>query len=255
MAAKKVVAKTKSVPKSASKNAKSEKGAAARLTTADIKLLAGLSDETTARPDVSVRDAVQEGKDLIAACVTYGPKLITHGGLAKSALKELPLRTERLERGERTWTDERDFAAKTDVVAVRKACTLEKQLCMAALRHFLRDDREVQVRLDHIAEGSGDVDLADDANKIADLIETHRAALKTPEITKATAAKLRDLAAKLSAYVSERMVNIEATDAITQRNRAFWHLRALATEIQSAARFVYRNDPKVLKHFRSLRRK
>ena len=253
MAAKKIVSKCKTVaPRGATLKAKAAAtGASARLTPADIKLLTAVAN--TSRPDVSVRDAVQEGKDLIATCNTYGLKLFSHGGLAKSALKELPVRTERLERGERTWTDERDFAAKGDVVAVRKACTAEKQLVMAALRHFLRDEREIQVRLDHIAEGSGDVDLADDASKLADLVDANRAALKTPEITKSTSTNLRDLATKLSAHVSERNVNIDASDAITLRNRSFWHLRALVAEIQSAARFVYRNDPKVLKHFRSLR--
>lgn len=245
-AKKKVDANTKPAAKPATQ---------ATLTKKDIALLLGIVELSSARPDVSVRDAVQEGKDLSAACTTLGAKLVSHGGVAKTAFKELQARTERLERSERSWTSQRDFAVKGDILTVRKTGESEKRTGMAAMRHFLRDNREVQVRLDTLAEGSGDVDLADDLYKLADLIEANLAALKTPEITKATPGRMRQLAGSVSAHVSERNVNIEAGDAITLRNKAFWHLRALVNELQSAGRFVYRGEPKSLKHFRSLRRK
>lgn len=251
-AKKKVDAKKKAA---SAKETPAKAATQATLTKADIALLTALIEANTARPDVSIRDALQEGKDLSAACTTLGAKLVSHGGIAKTAFKELETRTARLDRGERSWTSQRDFAAKGDIVAVRKTSLVEKQTAAAALRHFLRKDREIQVRLDAIAEGSGDVDLADDLNKLADLTEANLAALKTPEITKATPVRMRELANKLSALVSERNVDIESGDAITLRNKAFWHLRALVSEIQSAGRFVYRDEPKSLKHFRSLRRK
>ncbi len=249
-AKKKVDAKKKAA---SAKETPAKAATQATLTKADVALLMKLVEVNTARPDVSIRDAVQEGKDLSAACTTLGAKLVSHGGISKTAFKELEARTARLDRGERSWTNQRDFAAKGDILTVRKAGVSEKQTGMAAMRHFLRNDREIQVRLDNIAEGSGDVDLADDLNKLADLIEPNLAALKTPEITKATPVRMREIAGKLSALVSERNVDVEAGDAITLRNKAFWHLRALVSEIQSAGRFVFRDEPKSLKHFRSIR--
>ena len=253
MAAKKAAAQkapAKKEPKSKGKT----KGKTDTLSTADITRLLGLSSEYDPRPTHPVRDSEQEAKELLVTLEKLGKKLITHGGLDKNAVKELATRLRVLSAAERLWTSEREFAVKADIKTTRKVALEAKKLVMAALRHFKRDDRDIQVRLDKIAEGSGDLDLADDLNKLADLLDANLKALKTPEIKSSTAATMRKLASALSDAITERNTDVESSHAITLRNRAYWHLHELITTIQSAGRFVYRDEPAALKHFRTLRR-
>jgi hypothetical protein len=200
-----------------------------------------------------VRDAEQEAKELTVTFDKLGKKLVTHGGVDKNAGKDLATRHRLLSTAERLWNSERDFAAKPDIKTARKQGAESKKLAVAALRHFKRDDRDIQVRLDKIAEGSGDLDLADDLNKLADLVDENLPALKTPEIKSSTAAGMRTLASRITDAITERNTDVDASDAIKLRNRAYWHLNELVTTIQSAGRFVYRDDPAALKHFRTLR--
>ena len=224
------------------------------LSAATVALLMGLSARYDKRPDQPVRDGDQESKALSLTMTKLGHKLVTHGGLAKGAEKDLIKRREWLETSEHTWIGLRDFSVKGSIVSLRKQGTELKQIVIPALRHFMRDDREMQVRLDTIVAGSGDLDLSDDLIKLADLTENNMAALKTPEVSKSMPALMREVAAKISAAITERTSNVESSQAIQLRNRAYWYLYDLVTEIQSAGRFVYRNDPAALKHFRVLRR-
>ena len=250
MAAKKTTTKKAPVKKGSEPAVKK----AGVLTAATIAFLMGLPESYAARPDQPVRDGEQESKALSLTLTKLGQKLVTHGGLSKGAEKDLIKRRAWLEESERAWISERDFAVKKDIVALRKEGAALKQLTIPALRHFLRADREIQVRLDRIAEGSGDLDLADDLIKAADLTEANLKALKTPDITKATPARMRKVSALISESISERNTDIAATRTMQVRNRAYWHLYDLVTEIQSAGRFVYRGDPAALKLFRVLRR-
>ena len=253
MAAKKAPTKKAPAKKKESKSKGKSKAAGTVLSTADTARLISLPSEYDARPTQPVRDAEQEAKELLATFEKLGKKLITHGGLDKNAAKELATGLRLLSTAERLWVSERDFAVKADIKTARKLGAEAKKLAMAALRHFKRDDRDIQVRLDKIAEGSGDLDLADDLSKLADLIDANLAALKTPELKSSTAGAMRTLAGQITDAITERNTDIDASDAMKLRNRAYWHLNELVTTIQSAGRFVYRNEPAALKHFRTLR--
>ena len=258
MAAKKASGKKapakKEEPKKKAPPSGKTKAAGTVLSAADIARLMGLSSDHDARPTQPVRDAEQEAKELTVTFDKLGKKLVTHGGVDKHAGKDLATRHRLLSTAERLWNSERDFAAKPDIKTARKQGAESKKLAVAALRHFKRDDRDIQVRLDKIAEGSGDLDLADDLNKLADLLDENLPALKTPDIKSSTATGMRTLASRITDAITERNTDVEASDAIKLRNRAYWHLNELVTTIQSAGRFVYRNDPAALKHFRTLRR-
>jgi hypothetical protein len=252
MAAKKTSARKATGKKMAGAKA-SASTRTAGLTAVDIRVLGQLPASYARRVDQPVQDVVQEGKDLSAALLTYGKRLVAEGGLPKTRAKDLAVSTARLERAERAWTNTRDFAPKGGVALLRKSCTKEKRLAFAALRHFLRDDAEVQARLNNIAVGRSDIDTADDLTKLADLLQANLASVTTPSITGATPEKLRTLSARLSATRAERRTETGPSEAIALRNRAFWQQRGVVREIQSAARFVYRDDPAALKHFRTLR--
>ena len=241
-------------PKTKAPSKTKGKAAGTSLSAADVARLMGLPSEYDPRPSHPVRDAEQEAKELSVTLEKLGKKLITHGGLDKNAGKELATRLRWLSTAERLWTSERDFASKADIKTARKQGTEAKKLAMAALRHFKRDDQGIQVRLDKIAEGSSDLDLADDLNKLADLLDQNLAALKTPEIKSSTAPAMRTLASALSNAITERNTDVENSNAIKLRNRAYHHLQELLMTIQSTGRFVYRDDPAALKHFRTLRR-
>jgi len=258
--AKKASAKKESKTKAPSKGStkRSAKGktkaAGTVLSTADIARLMGLSSEHDRRPTHAVRDGEQEAKELLVTFDKLGTKLVTHGGIDKNAGKDLSTRLRLLSTAERLWTSERDFAAKADIKTARKQGTEAKRLAVAALRHFKRGDQDIQVRLDRIAEGSGDLDLSDDLNKLADLIDANLKELKTPEIKSSTAAAMCTLASAISDAITERNTDVESGNAMKLRNRAYWHLYELIVAIQSAGRFVYRDDLAARKHFRTLRR-
>ena len=97
------------------------------------------------------------------------------------------------------------------IVTLRKQGTDLKQIAIPALRHFMRDDREIQVRLDTIASGSGELDLSDDLIKLADLVEANMAALKTPEISKSMPALMRGVGGKISDAISERTSDVDSS--------------------------------------------
>jgi hypothetical protein len=89
---------------------------------------------------------------------------------------------------------------------------------MRTLRYFLRHNPEVQSRLDLIAHGSGDEDLADDLRKLAALVHTHRVLLvkAAEELGKAPQARLRALAA----HDDERRRAVAQLAAVGRRDAA-----------------------------------
>jgi hypothetical protein len=126
-----------------------------------------------------------------------------------------------------------------------------KRAAFAAFRYFLRDNAEVQARLDEIAEGSGDADLVDDCRRLGNLVEQHAAAIKKAKLGTRPAEALRKAAEALGDAAAEQAATTVEVATIELRNRAFWHLRAWLDEIRAAGRYVFSAEPRRLVQYRA----
>jgi hypothetical protein len=201
------------------------------------------------RPDRSIAESLYDANNLATLASKEWPKLQKKGGLEADTLDRLRVMRSLLERLEAEWTTVRK---RTTPAAVERAREEGRQLrseANAALRHFLRRDAEVQKRLSEISEGEGDADLIDDLRKLAALVEAHRDALRFAELPKDGSDALRKAAAVLSDVTSERKADSDAAAVQASRNRAYWSLRELMSEVRSAGRYVFRKEPKVAARF------
>ncbi len=235
--------------KSVSKKSKAPKPAG--LLDSDRELLLSLDESLAERPDFRVATVVDEARHLEVTVKKLGSELFKGAALDKNLRGELISRRARLERAESAWLELRARATPRDLIKLRSAAERLKRDAFAALRYFVAEDADVQLRLDEIYEGVGDADVIDDLRKLADLAEAHAARLTVADVPKEPVSKLRETAQLLADATAERAVDPDAATAIGLRDRAYWHLRTLMDQLRRAGRYVYRNDPKLLPLFRA----
>ncbi len=204
-----------------------------------------------ARPDYPVSDVLHEALELDATLSMLGERLARGGRLEGDVKKELSRRRLLLGAAETAWLARRKRVPPIAVMKARAAATSLKRDVVAALRYFVADDAGLKRALDDMAKGTGDADLIDSLGKLAHHVTAHAAALGRADLPEQPAEKLRAHAKSLSDAVAARAADPEAVHAKDQRDRAFWHLRALMDEIRAAGRYVFRNDRNVLRLFRS----
>ncbi|HEX4449194.1 MAG TPA: hypothetical protein VH044_20790 [Polyangiaceae bacterium] len=229
---------------------KKKKGGTA-LSAKDEALLDGLDAAYADKPDLPVANILQEARELGATMDKLGSDLVKGSDLAKGAAKDLDARRARLDVAEAVWSATRSRGTPTVITAAREDGESQKRDAFEALRYYLRDEGEVQLRLDEIAQGSGDADLVDDLKKLADLLEESGPALANADLPKKAPDALRAAAEALSGLAADRAVDPVSTKAQDLRNRAYWHLRHLMDEIRAAGRYVYRRDKKLVTAFRA----
>lgn len=215
------------------------------------KVLLGLDLAFEAPPDVAVKDVLHEARDLAADTAKIEGVLIAGSELKKGARAELLRREEVCDHAERAWLQVRRVNISEMLIKSRDEAEKQKRSAFSALRYFCRADADVQRRLDGIAEGSGDADLIDDVEKLADLVEENLALLKKADLPKNPVKVLTAARDALADAAAGRAGGVEALTAHKLRNRAFWWLREQLDEVRAAGRYVYRNDPKMLVLFRA----
>jgi hypothetical protein len=240
-------------PKGKSKKSKasSKKSASSRaVSESSRELLRALPTEFAERPTFSVASLLDEARELDVTTKKLGAELVKGTRLDKNIRSELAARRALLDAAETEWIEARERSTPRNVVKLRAAAEKLKREAFAALRYFASDDPSTQVRLDEIAEGSGDVDLIDDVQKLSDLVGRHASSFSST-VPKNLGAQLAEAGRSLADATAERAVNTEAAVAGDLRNRAYWHLRDLMDEIRAAGRYVFRNEPKILTLFRA----
>jgi chaperonin cofactor prefoldin len=235
----------------AAKKKSSLKSKKASLTASDRAALLALDPSFAANIDRPVADIVQEARELEAVLDKVAKKLVKHSRLDKAIASSLAARRAALDAAEALWTEHRVAALDKSQKATREKAEALKQDMIQALRHFLEEDEQVQKRVDDIIPGTDLADLVDDLKKLAALVDEHAAALKKADLPAQAAKSARDFAEALSVGAAERAASADGAEAKELRNRAYWWLRGAMDEIRSAGRYVFRDDPKMLKVFRA----
>lgn len=191
----------------------------------------------------SVGDVLYDASNLRRTALKEWNTLSKKTLLASDALEQLKQRAEHLESAEAAWTDARKLRAPAKLVKAREQGRSLRSDAVAALRYFLRQDDEVQAQVDNIVEGDGDADLIDDLRKLATLVDEHSDALAKAELPKDGSDAFRKLAELLTDETSERASDVAGAKALALRNRAYWSLRELMSEVRAAGRYVFRKEP------------
>ena len=121
---------------------------------------------------------------------------------------------------------------------IRKAERLRSN-GVASIRYLLRNDPVVQQRVDDLMQGDGIADLAGDLRGVAAI---H---LEFPELFEQDETIPKDFPKTLMTIAGEVAVGlnpIEAAEAQTTRNRAYWLLDESVKEVAAALRYLWRSD-------------
>ena len=118
---------------------------------------------------------------------------------------------------------------------------------------FAANDATVQKRVDAIQEGTGLADTVDDLTRLAELMSEQATVLKKADLPKNAAARAKELAGLLPMEAASQASDEQASELISLRNRAFWHLRDAMDEIRAAGRYAFRAEPRLVVRFRGTR--
>jgi hypothetical protein len=196
------------------------------------------------RPDLSVAKQVHGVKALAAHAKKHATALVAGSRLERADITELEARLALLDTAETAWLSLRKRSAPKEITRARDAAVKLRSSAIRALRYFVADDAEVQLRLNAVQEGDGDVDLIDDLRQAAALLDEHAEALaKDKRLPKERGDALRTAALELEAGVLDRDTSPEAREARDRRNRAFWWLQDLVSKVRAAGQYVFDDDP------------
>lgn len=243
--------------KSAARKSEAAHKAAAELSAKEAAALKALDAKHAAPPDFSVKTILDEAKELAANARTKASDLVEGSMLKKGFDTQLQSARDVLDRAEKIWTASRTRTAPQRLKLARAEGEELKRETMAALRYFLKDDTEVQKRVDEIAEGTGDDDTVSDLRKLAVLAAEHSAALKKakklPAKLTAALTKAADALSMAAAEGTEDKAEAahESESIFDLRNRAYWALKNQMDDVRDAGKYVFRGDKKALKHFKS----
>lgn len=221
------------------------------LSTADKRFLAATPANFADAPDIAVKNLVQEARELGAKFVKLEETIVARSELSRGTGAELTKRLGRLETAESAWLTLRERATPGELTKLRVVAEGYKRAAFASLRYFCREDNDVQVRLDAIAEGSGDADLIDDLRRLAELLLANAKKVAKADLPKGAPSLLGSAADALAHAIAERAATADAAAAMELRNRALWSLRSLMDDIRAAGRYVFRDQPPMLALFRA----
>lgn len=191
----------------------------------------------------SVGDVLFDAGNLRKLLTKEWPRLSKKSVLPSDIVTRLQHHTSHLEEAEGLWSEARQLRTPAKLVKAREQGRLLRSDAVAALRYFLRENDEVQARVDAIVDGDGDADLIDDLRKLATLIDEHRASLSRAELPAGGSNAFRKLGETLAEETSEQASDVKAAKALALRNRAYWALRELMSEIRAAGHYVFRKEP------------
>ncbi|MBL0197572.1 MAG: hypothetical protein IPQ09_25830 [Myxococcales bacterium] len=248
--------KTGSQPRSPARStaarAPTRKAAAAPpqgLSSADEALLASYPPEFDRLPDQSVPRILTMAREVLAAGKQAITALAAHTRVGKADLERLEADAALLARCEDIWGRARDVRVDSKDIAEGEAL---KSDALAALDYWLEADAEVAARVSKVREGTGIADLADDLEKLADLLDENAAALKKADLAKGAAARMRALAESLASGLAGRRSDVSSRALLTKRNLAFYGLVAKMDAVCAAGRYAFRKEPRKAKLFASV---
>ncbi|HYQ57004.1 MAG TPA: hypothetical protein VEP89_06615 [Draconibacterium sp.] len=198
----------------------------------------------TTKPSQSIASFLQEANNLHIWCLDDVAEL-NSAGISTAKIDELPLRIENCKNAQSYWNKQLKTTNKSQLQwrkAAPQAIQLRKEL-LSAMRYAFRDKPALLSLLASISKGRGYTDLIQDLNDLAHLGRSNAVLLTNIGFDLSLleeAANTSKMLAELWAVAkTERDCNSELKQ---NRNKAFWHLHQLVSEIREAGKYVFRND-------------
>ncbi|MEM9463348.1 MAG: hypothetical protein AAGF11_54910 [Myxococcota bacterium] len=210
-------------------------------------LLDAIAPTEIQEPDLPMAVALQEAHELhIALQSEERFDRILAVGLDPSLLTVLPTAISATRQAQSQWVVLRDRSkpqAQRDREAQGEALRSE---LLSACRWNLRDDTRAQGVLDAIVAGDGIPDLVQDLLDLATLITRHQDRFAADETFDALerAEAARSLATEISEGLAVGRSRDDQRAAKQLRDRAFSYMDRVVTDIRTAGRYAFGNDPR-----------
>jgi hypothetical protein len=210
--------------------------------------------EEVRSPDFPVPTALQEAQDLLHFVrASRVHAALVRVGQAPDFVADLEQRLAAAREAQSEWVTVRDSTKPTELVELEARAASLRSDVVAAARFNLRNDRLAQTTLSSITNGDGVADLIQDLFDLAALVEKHTVSFEADQSfdAEASVAQARGLAQALSSRVSSERTDSESLASRVLRDRAFTYLDDFVSEVRSAGRYAFRNEPSVLTRFTS----
>jgi hypothetical protein len=196
------------------------------------------------KPNQPVGLFLQEASNLYQWCLDDAEQLKSVG-ITLNRINELPIKTKACREAEAIWNSVRNTLQETQKqwrVLAPQAIKLRTEL-LKLMRFAFREKPGLLRTVSAITKGSGYADLIQDLNDIALLGKNNKELLVNIGFDimelDTVSAKAKEIA---SLWANAKADQGTGYKLKIKRNKSFWQLHQLLTEIRIAGRFVFRND-------------
>jgi hypothetical protein len=200
-------------------------------------------------PDQSVPRILTMAREVLAAGRQAIDALEASTRIGREELAKLEAESDLLGLCENLWAESRDV--RVDPKSVAEGESLKAD-ALAALDYWLEGNTKVEERVARVREGTGIADLADDLDKLADLLDENRAHLKKADLVKNASSRMRELGVSLSDSLAGKKSDVQGRTLLSLRNRAFHGLVARMDAVCAGGRYAFRKEPRKAKLFASV---
>lgn len=207
----------------------------------------------TDKPNQPIATFAQEADNLYTWCLddTHALNSI---GITADMIEELPKRTDACREAQAIWNSNKNSpneAQRQWKLLAPQAIEFRAEL-LKTMRYAFRREPNLLRAVSAITKGNGYSDLIQDLNDIAFLGRQHIDLLNQISFN----TSLIDVAATKSDELAELWAKAKIgkdnqTEFKQNRNKTFWHLNELVSEIRAAGKYVFRNDKNRLKGYTS----
>nr|WP_319401530.1 hypothetical protein [uncultured Carboxylicivirga sp.] len=205
--------------------------------------ISSITNKKSSKPTQPIAVLVQEASNLYEWCLDDLEQLQSVG-LTKEKINDLLPRIENCRKIQALWTKQVQTIKESRLkwrVELPKAMQLRKEVVIS-MRFAFRNHPELINRLPVTSKGNGYAFLIQALNDLAFLAKNNTSLLISINFDLALIDKLEETSDMLTELWA--IVKVEENsnnDFKLLRNRSFWHLYQLVTEIREAGRYVFRN--------------
>ena len=195
-------------------------------------------------PNQPIAAFIQEAKDLYVWCKKDSSKL-NSVGITNEMIEQLPSLTDACSEALANWNSYKNTSGEFEKQwknLAREAADFKAEL-MKSMRYAFRNHPNLQDVLTKISRGTGFADLFQDLEDISVLGRSNKELLQSISFDLTQL----ELASKKSDELAELWAQAKASKESNpefkmNRNRTFWELHGLVTEIRKAGQYVFRNN-------------
>lgn len=218
-----------------------------------LSVIEAIADGDTKAPNMPVEKFVQEAANLDVWSADDRPALEAVG-VAAATFDSLGERTGALRYAQSLWTRERHTReeAQQQWVEDEEAATDLKDQLEHSFRFAFRNRQDLLNKVHEIEEGNGKEDLVQDLSDLAVLGNANLDLLTLINFDVLLLQQAADLSVAMSTLLAE--VNGEKADSNSLRlvrDKAYTHLKVAVDEIREAGKYVFWQDKKRLKGYKS----